>query len=142
VRFFDFLGNLKKARQASSGQDNLQPTDIQEPDRLLTVLKNIYSRIVSLEVLRVPESVEFEVNFTTSGTPGVVFAHGFESPVRWYLTSIQINSPPDDTPCLTSKADSFDVDGQTKLYWNAASTVTGRAVVRFEPSSFGVRKPA
>ena len=141
MRFIDNNGSQAKGRRQYSGHENIQTTDVQNPTRLLTIIKNFLTRLSRVESERPPDSVEFEVDYTTSGAPTVIFNHGISGPVRWYITSLQVASPPAATPALVSFATSFDIDGQTSLRWSASATVTGRAVVRFESSQFGTRRP-
>ncbi len=142
MRFIDFSGTIGKSRQSRTGQDNIQPSDLDNKPRLLTIIKGIFTRLSFLESKQEQtEPVEFEINFTTASAPTVLFRHGISGPIRWYITSLQVNSPPAATPALVAFSTSFDVDGQTSLKWSASATVTGRAVVRFESSPYGIRRP-
>lgn len=129
MQFFDARGVAQKGRRQVSGQSQLLGrSDVESnPQRLVDVINALSKRVSELEARIPPEAIEFELDVTATNTYVVV--HGFPGSVRWYPTHwsqgvgvaefVQVPNP---------------TTGQLSLY----SASTGKAVIRVEPSQFGV----
>jgi hypothetical protein len=85
MKFVDVDGTLAKGRRSVTGADNLSEGDVQDARKLTELLRNVMRRLTTAESTTAPEPTEFEVN-AEAGEP-VTLQHGFNSPVRFYVTS-------------------------------------------------------
>lgn len=129
MRFFNYLGQLIRNRQSVSGATNIQSTDIADPTRLTDVIRQTLARVVALEAKSSPEAVEFECDAIVAD---MSFAHGFNSPVRWWVTSWR--SSASNQPKLTEQPES------TLTVLVLESGATGTMVLRIEPSPYAIKK--
>ncbi len=129
MRFIDISGTLAKARRNVSGSGApLSEQDIAEPRRLSEALRDLVRRVGDLEGKSPPEGLEIEKDVSTGGAL-VTIEHNFNSSVRWWVTSWK------------------NASSGHSLVWNTASDtnklvlasyVAGRAVIRVEPSQYGL----
>lgn len=135
MRFFDFLGRLKRSPADRSGYINIPSPDQMDVEKLCKLLKEINERINNLEKRSLPEATEFEITFTNTAIP-VAICHNWGCPIRWYVVRIY--------PTLSTVATSIQeyvsnprVDNSKTLVLQA--TQTCRAVIRVEPSEYGTQ---
>lgn len=131
MRFFDINGVLAKARRFVSISSSVSESDVTDPKKLAELLKNLVSQVGKLENKSTPEAVEYELDVSNGGTK-VRIRHGFNSPVRFYVTHWSNSS------------------GAPSLVWDTTSTpdllvlksyVSGRAIVRIEPVQAAAGRP-
>lgn len=131
-RFFDSLGNAKRgAGQASGGSSSV---DVDDKPRLSSFLKEVAVRLTRVELRMSPPQVDFEINCGTAGAKSYI-RHGFGAPVRWYV----VHWGRQDGASLPTAAPALVMDTSSDtntLVLN--SYVSGKAVIRVEPSPFAV----
>jgi hypothetical protein len=123
MKFFDRLGRLGRSTRAVSGSERLDPSDQQK------TIEGLSKRIAELEARLPQDAVEFEVDVV--GGQSYKLNHGFRGPYRWYVTYwVGGGSGPGFTT-LTEPT-----EGTVELLAHHS----GKAVVRIEPSSYGLSK--
>jgi len=82
IDFIDSAGSRPKARRQISGGTVLPPGA--SDAEVARAISDLTKRVSEMEAARNPDAIEFEVNLPASGT--VVLEHGFNGPVRYYVT--------------------------------------------------------
>lgn len=132
MKFIDILGAIRRGTRFVSGTDNLQADEIKSDDKLAEILRRFSRRITNVEYQVPPEPTEFEVSIT-SGT-SFTLTHGFNCPVRYYITSWVVASG--STYVLGLSVDTANTDSN-KLTLKPDNS--GRAIIRVEPSQYQPR---
>ncbi len=123
MRSVDINGEvIAGTRSPSGGLSIIDASGTQDPQKLADELRRLSNRLSELEGKKPHDAVEFELACGASGT--VKLSHGFNSPVRWWVTSWKRSAAV--APILTESATSTP----TVLILNSA--VDGQAVVRVE----------
>lgn len=135
MRFVSMDGILQKVRRYVSGGANVSDEEVKDPVKLAEIIRTLTARVTALEARTAPESAEFEVEVGSLGAITRI-THGFNSPVRFYVTYwIQKrdgSTSPTGAPALV-------VDSSSTLNVLALkSFLVGRAVIRIEPASSGI----
>jgi len=128
VRFFDLLGKLGRARRSVSSHAMAQKSDVEDPQRLADVLREMQSRVAALEAAVGQSAVEFELDVPDDGT--VSMDHGLGGSIRWSVVHWYGSAY---GPCLSTVPSA--VPGRLTL----RSALAGRAVVRVEQSQYAVQ---
>lgn len=98
MRFFNINKVLQNGRRLLANLTEVSESVAGDPKRLAETLKGIQDRLIALEGKAVPEATEFEVDVGELGSI-VKLNHGFNCPVRWFVTSWKGRS---DRPLLTA----------------------------------------
>ncbi len=122
-------GSKPRGRPQQSFSDNLRESDVEEPKRLLDILRKAVARITDLERKVPDEATEFEVN-VVAGTSSVTLNHGLTGPVRFYMVWWQSSNTANQPHFAYNKTSSKP----GILVLNTVSNYNGTAVVRVEPS--------
>lgn len=128
MRFVDIYNVLGKARRAVTKSQLVSEADVSDTRKLTELFRDLIGRVVALEAKDVPEPYEKEIDVSTAGAT-VTLQHSFGCPVRWYVTHWK-NATAGPSLVWNSASDSNHLV--------LASYVAGRAVIRVEPSPYGV----
>lgn len=129
MRFFNYRGGTAESRNAPSGKTVVDTEELTDPTRLALLMRETLIRIARLEKKQGPEPFEFEVNFPEDGQ--IVVRHGFNGPVRWWVTFWK-------NAFGYLYTVSTNEDETTKDTLVLDSKVAGRGVIRVEPSQFSL----
>lgn len=128
MKFVDLTKTVRKGRANPSSQTTFQKSDAEDPQRLADTIRALQTRLATLEAAKEPEPTEVELQLT----PGeLVIHHGFKGAVRWYVTHWFGAT---EGPKLRTVSNE---PGYLKLH----SSLDGLAVIRIEPSQYGVTVP-
>jgi hypothetical protein len=105
--------------------------DDKDTAELVRVVKDLSARVQTLEANSPPESVEFEVQFSTGSSE--TLQHGFGCPVRWWVTDWAAGEN-GVSPMGMSMYRSASDNNSITIF----SAYEGKAVIRVEKSQFGV----
>lgn len=122
MKFLDVNGLITKARRYVSQGQGVSEADVTEPKKLAEVLRGILKQLSELSGKVGPEPLEIEK--VVAGSGQVAFYHGFDCPVRYYVTHWS------------------NASGGPAFVWHASSTPkilvlttgnAGRVILRIEP---------
>ncbi len=134
MRFIGITGVIAKAKRFVSTAESIFESDVQDDNKLVSLLRNVLLRVAEVESKIPPEGMEFEVAVGDMEAL-VSFNHNLNCQVRWWVTCwtrpVSQGAYPTAAPVLVQDASS------TANTLVLRSSVIGRAVVRIEPS-FGV----
>jgi len=86
LRFFNINNILQTGRRLLSNLTDVSESIVTDSRRLTDTLKGMQDRLIALEGKAAPEATEFELDVGELGNL-VKVNHGFNCPVRWYVTS-------------------------------------------------------
>jgi hypothetical protein len=129
MRFIDRFGTMAKGRRAVSSSDRVSREDVQDADRLATVLNRAFARITTVESTAPNQSIEFELKMAAA--TDYPLEHGFNAPIRWYVTRLGLNG-------ATAPATIYEASTPTLTRLVVRSTVACYCVIRVEASPHGV----
>lgn len=130
-RHIGLTGSQLASRRYAASSDNLQQSDVEDPERLTDLLRKSLRRISELESRSPPSTLDFELSIPAAAT---VFnlQHNFNSPVRWWVVGWRTTGAAVSPVVREEFASS--TSNILVLRFNVAST--SRAVVRVEQSPF------
>lgn len=126
MRFFDFRGNLQRGRRSAANNIGFSSEDAKDASALSKTIRGILERLLKLEGNLPPESTEFEVEFTGTVVP---LAHGYRGPIRWWVCNW--------LPGAAGAPGVYEVSSEEGLLVLDSSN-DGKAVIRIEPSQYGL----
>ncbi len=151
MRHVNTDGSTFKTRRRVGSDNSLSAEDAEKGAVVAAALNSIALRLAKLEANVPVEAVEFEVAFELADSvatgagcalgPGsgvgkfVFLEHGFNGPVRWYITSWKRNGSPGQYNISEEEN-----TGSTLNTLALRSSVPGRAVVRVERQQAGIQK--
>lgn len=140
MQSFNARKEAQKARRPPTGFTRLTSEDVQDATRLSDILNRAFQRITELEARDAPLASEYELHMTGGTT--YTIEHGFNGPIRWYVTRIQsdpnaIDGDSDgniDTPKMVYEPLAKPPTA-TQLFLKTDTTC--KCVVRVESSQYG-----
>lgn len=131
MRFIDLNGVLARARRFVSRPSSASAEEVQDPNKLSEIIRQLSLRVQELEARTPPEAVEIAMD--VDGDPVVTFdyrfTHGLGTNVRWY--PVYWWSDRNDPLLFTQEEQSEDKNSVVlRSYCN------GIVIMRFEPTSY------
>ena len=120
MRFFDLTGAPGRSTRAVSSHDRSSPEEQEK------TIQRLSRRLAELEARTQQEGLEFELEVTAGSSYTVL--HGLTGPYRWYVTYWK----------GAAGGAQFTEGASPAGALTLAANTTGRAVVRVEPSQYGL----
>ncbi len=135
MRFFNTTGVLGTGRRSVSGSASVQEEEVKNTSKLAEVLRGLLRRLSEVEAKVGKEPTEYEVEVTAGDT--VTLTHGYNSPVRyWTVFWTRKRAIGSADPTTTSTFVALGTSDPNRLVLKAVGT--GRAIIRVEPSQYGL----
>jgi hypothetical protein len=129
MKFYDLRKTLGRGTRLWAKLGGFTSKDATDADQLARTITTLMQRVSDLEGKSSPEAVEFEYECPEGGT--FRLAHGFQGPVRWYVTHwFGSEYGPQLSTVHTTEAGTLTLSSLTKGY----------AVIRVEASQYGVSR--
>ena len=129
MKFYDLRKTLGRGTRLWAKLGGFTREDADNADQLAKTISGLMQRVSDLEAKSSAEGVEFEQECPAGGQ--IRLAHGFQGPVRWYVTHWYGSEyGPQLSTVHTAAAGTLILSSMTKGY----------AVIRVEPSQYGVSR--